>query len=202
MLNHHALLLSGTYEWALTHLPEGCRIETADVLHYRGERMGIDEVRSLIQEAYKTPLIGTERVFVLAYPSYTEQSQNALLKLLEEPPRTARFYVITDRPDMLLPTLRSRLMAIDSKEQVQNDTHESFFRLSSGEQLEEITRHAKEKDETWLTSLIEAFEVYAHKQRDASFAKMLLELKPMFHSPGASRKMILEHLALSLPKIR
>jgi DNA polymerase III delta prime subunit len=202
MLQHHALLLSGTYEWAVTQLPDEHRVESVDVLHFRGERMGIDEVRSLIEEAYKTPLIGTERVFVLAYPSYTEQSQNALLKLLEEPPRTARFYLITERPDVLLPTLRSRLMMVDSESHRENDADESFFRLSIGEQLEEIARHAKEKDEGWLTSLMESFEREAHERKSAAFMRILLELKPMFHMPGASRKMILEHLALSFCKMR
>jgi hypothetical protein len=202
MLNHHALLLSGTYEEALAFLPEAYRTESVDTLHFCGERMGIDEVRSLIAEAYKTPLVGTERIFVLAYPSYTEQSQNALLKLLEEPPRTARFYLITERPDTLLPTLRSRLLASDVESKAHHDMHEGFFRLSFGEQLEEIARHAKDKDETWLTSLMEVFEMEAHERKDASFMKMLLELKPLFHMPGASRKMILEHLALSLSKTR
>lgn len=200
MLNHHALLLEGTYVWALSVLPEGFREETIDVLHFRGERMGIDEVRSLTEEAYKTPLVGTERVFIVSYPSFTEQSQNALLKLLEEPPRTARFYIVTERPDMLLPTLRSRLIVSDSEVLEGNDEHESFLRLSAGEQLNEIARRAKNKDEAWLTSLMETYEVIAHERKDIAFMKMLLELKPMFHAPGASRKMILEHLTLLLPK--
>ncbi len=200
MLDHHALLLEGTYAWALTRLPEGYRKETTDVLHFRGERMGIDEVRSLIEEAYKTPLIGTERVFVLAYPSYTEQSQNALLKLLEEPPKTARFYIVTERGDMLLPTLRSRLILSDTEFVEGTNEYQSFFRLSYGEQLDEIARRAKDKDEAWLTSLMEAFEERAHECKNGEFIKMLLELKPMFHMPGASRKMILEHLTLLFPK--
>jgi hypothetical protein len=184
MLDHHALLLTGTYAWALTALPLPYRREAIDVLHYHGERMGIDEVRSLIEEAYKTPLSGDERIFILAYRSYTEQSQNALLKLLEEPPKTARFFLVTERPDMLLPTLRSRLMVMDSELRRENEDHLSFFRLSKGEQL---------------TSLMETFEVHAHETRNVVFIQMLLALKPTFHMPGASRKMILEHLTLSLP---
>ena len=199
MLDHHALLLTGTYAWAITVLPLPYRVEAIDVLHYHGERMGIDEVRSLIEEAYKTPFSGDERIFILAYPSYTEQSQNALLKLLEEPPKTARFFLVTERPGMLLPTLRSRLMVMDSELRTESEDHLSFFRLSKGEQLDQIAHHAKEKDEAWLTSLMETFEVHAHKTRNAVFTHMLLALKPTFHMPGASRKMILEHLTLSLP---
>lgn len=199
MLDHHALLLSGTYAWALTCLPEAYRTETLDVLHFRGERMGIDEVRALIQEAFRTPRIGSERIFVLAYPSFTEQSQNALLKLLEEPPRTARFYIVTARPDVLLPTLRSRLISAGVESRIQNETQERFLLLPIGAQLEEIARHAKDKDEAWLTGLMEALEERAHNTHDSVFMRSILELKPMFHMPGASRKMLLEHLVLLLP---
>ncbi len=36
------------------------------------------------------------------------EAQNALLKTLEEPPSASMFVLVTARPDMLLPTVRSR----------------------------------------------------------------------------------------------
>ena len=36
------------------------------------------------------------------------EAQDALLKTLEEPPPASVFVLITDRPDVLLPTVRSR----------------------------------------------------------------------------------------------
>jgi hypothetical protein len=195
----HALLLEGTYEWAVTRLPEECRTENIDVLHYYGERMGIDEVRALIAEAYKTPLVRNDRVFVLAYTLYTEDAQNALLKLLEEPPRTARFYVVTNRPDILLPTLRSRLVGGDVETYHSSYDHRDFLHLTHNERLTRIAEHAKEKDEAWFLSLIEFFESEAEQRKDPTLIRSLLELKPYFHMPGASRKMILEHLALLFP---
>ena len=36
------------------------------------------------------------------------EAQNALLKTLEEPPPASVFVLITSRPDVLLPTVRSR----------------------------------------------------------------------------------------------
>jgi hypothetical protein len=182
----HALLLEGTYRWALTCLTQDCRVENADVLHYHGDRMGIDDVRILIGEAYKTPLTREDRVFLLAYSAYTEDAQNALLKLFEEPPRTARFYLVTEQADVLLPTLRSRLISLGREDVFVKHDHQDFLRLTYGERLVMIAHHAKEKDD-------------AERRRDPTFIRSLLELRPYFGTSGASKKMILEHIALLLP---
>jgi hypothetical protein len=196
----HALLLEGSYEWALTFLPLEYRTEGADVVHYRGLRMGIDEVRTLIQEAYLTPMNAVERVFILAYPDFTREAQNALLKLLEEPPTTARFYVITNRAGNLLETVRSRLVYGGNEEQTFHAReYEDFLRLSYAERLEHIATHIQKKDDVWITSLMRALGVWAHLHADATFMKSFLELQSFFYTPGASKKMILEHLALLLP---
>lgn len=195
----HAILLETTYDEALTHLPDVFRNESPDVLHLRGTRMGIDEVRTLIREAFLTPMNASERVFILAYPSYTHEAQNALLKLLEEPPRTARFYMITERAGVLLPTLRSRFMVEDVQRAEQHFTIDTFLRLSYGERLAEIARRIEKKDDVWVSELIKALERWAHESHDAAFMKSFFDLAPSFHTPGASKKMILEHLALLLP---
>jgi len=196
----HAVLIEASYIEGLTYLPLACRTESPDIVHLSGSRMGIDEVRSLIREAYMTPLYGSERVFVLAYGAFTEEAQNALLKLLEEPPKTARFYIITERPNLLLSTLRSRLVRADVglHEESSFDLH-AFLRLSYGDRLAEIASRAQKKDEVWLTDLMQAIETRAHDSKDASLIRSVLSLKPYFHTPGASKKMILEHLVLLLP---
>jgi DNA polymerase III delta prime subunit len=162
--------------------------------------MGIDDVRALIKEAYLMPLVGTKRVFLLAYSSFTEEAQNALLKLLEEPPTTARFYVITERADVLLPTLRSRLTVEEIKEQQPlRDIFEAFLALSPGLRIKEIGVRAEKKDDEWLLTLMKGFEEWAHEKKDRAFMRTFLDLQSLYHTQGASKKMILEHLALLLP---
>ncbi len=196
----HAILIESTYDSALALLPETVRVPGPDIVHLQGVRMGIDEVRSLIREAYLTPFSGSERVFILAYAAFTEEAQNALLKLLEEPPRTARFFIVTERSGVLLPTLRSRLMISGDEMAQEPPPHiDTFLRLPYGERIAEIGNRAQKKDDAWLISLMEAFEAYAHESHDRTFMSTFLELKPLFHTQGASRKMILEHLSLLLP---
>ncbi len=197
---HHAQLLEGTYEWALTMLPEMYRVESADSFHYRGARMGVDEARMIIEESHFTPLVNDERVFVIAYLEFTHEAQNALLKLLEEPPKTSRFYVVTSQSGKLLPTLRSRLVSVGTEEiALHTEVLENFLRLSYAERLSAIGERIKKKDDVWVVSLMEAFEVWAHEHTDVAFMQALLDLKSFFGTPGASKKMILEHLALMLP---
>ncbi len=196
----HAILIEASYTEGLMYLPPECRTESPDIVHLSGSRMGIDEVRSLIQEAYMTPMHGTERVFVLAYGAFTEEAQNALLKLLEEPPKTARFYIISERPNLLLSTLRSRLVRADVEPHEESSFDiRAFLRLSYGERLAEIASRSQKKDEAWLINLMEAMETRAHDSKDAPLIRSVLSLKPYFHTSGASKKMILEHLVLLLP---
>lgn len=41
------------------------------------------------------------------------EAQNALLKILEEPPEYAVFLLLTDNPNKMLPTIRSRCTALN-----------------------------------------------------------------------------------------
>ncbi len=66
-------------------------------------------MRELEREANFRPYEGAARLFIIEDADrMNEQSSNALLKTLEEPPRTTHLILITARPGALLPTIRSR----------------------------------------------------------------------------------------------
>lgn len=73
------------------------------------KQIRIDEVRSLIDWVHKTSARGRGKV-VLLHPAdvLNQQSANALLKTLEEPPPGTRLLLTTADPNTLLPTVRSR----------------------------------------------------------------------------------------------
>jgi DNA polymerase-3 subunit delta' len=73
----------------------------------------VDQMRQIEGEANYRPFEGKARVFLIDdADKLNEQSANALLKVLEEPPPTSRIILITSRPAMLLPTVRSRCQVI------------------------------------------------------------------------------------------
>ena len=77
----------------------------------RSDQIRIDQVRELADFL----AVGTHRAglrVILIYPAeaMNANTQNALLKSLEEPPPATVFLLVTTQPDRLLPTVRSRCL--------------------------------------------------------------------------------------------
>lgn len=81
----------------------------------------------------------------VSFPEYPPESANALLKTLEEPRPNVHFVLLSERPDRLLPTIRSRcqsvrfarltpevLRTILAKHEVPEDTREPAIALADG----------------------------------------------------------------------
>lgn len=73
----------------------------------------LDTVRSLREDAYVLPNEGARRVFILCdIQNMTEQAQNALLKILEEPPAHVLFLLTCEQRSQLLETVLSRVFPV------------------------------------------------------------------------------------------
>ena len=73
----------------------------------------VDQVREMSGEAYVLPNEGKRKVFLLPEAdAMNPQAQNALLKLLEEPPSYAAFLLLGRNPGAFLPTIRSRCVSL------------------------------------------------------------------------------------------
>jgi DNA polymerase III subunit delta' len=73
----------------------------------------VDQMRQIEREANFRPFEGKARIFLIDEADrLNEPSANALLKVLEEPPGTSIIVLITSRPAVLLPTIRSRCQGI------------------------------------------------------------------------------------------
>ena len=69
----------------------------------------IDQIRDVILRAGYRPFEGRRRVVVIdEADAMRTETQNALLKILEEPPPASVFVLISSMPDALLPTVVSR----------------------------------------------------------------------------------------------
>lgn len=79
------------------------------------DNTGVDDMRRLVIEpSYVKPLTGKYKIFILdEVHSLTTQSQNALLKLLEEPPSYCVYILCTTDPQKVLPTIMSRAVRYD-----------------------------------------------------------------------------------------
>ena len=69
----------------------------------------LDQIRDAIDKSAYRPFEGRKRVVIVdEADALIVEAQNALLKTLEEPPSASMFVLVTSRPDVLLPTVRSR----------------------------------------------------------------------------------------------
>lgn len=71
------------------------------------EDFKIEDAKEVISEAYKSE--SQTKTLILGAKSFTIPAQNALLKILEEPPSNIEFILLAPNKSTFLPTVRSRL---------------------------------------------------------------------------------------------
>ena len=75
-----------------------------------------ERIEGVLKAAAMTDYAGGGKVFVFVdFDTTTAEGQNALLKVLEEPPEKTRFLLLSESPEKILPTVRSRAGFIDLK---------------------------------------------------------------------------------------
>lgn len=83
-----------------------------DVIHVTPGDSGaikVDAVREVVRQTAFRPFEGRRRTVIVDNADrLVPEAQNALLKTLEEPPPASVFLLVTHRPHLLLPTVRSR----------------------------------------------------------------------------------------------
>lgn len=73
----------------------------------------VDEIRMVNETVGQHTFVGGQRIVIIQQAEkMTPQAQNALLKTLEEPIAGTVFLLITDAPNLLLPTIVSRCRAL------------------------------------------------------------------------------------------
>jgi len=191
-LAHHAYVY---YSTDLNALPLKWQTPSVDVAHYLRKRWLIADSRAVIAEARLRPVLAKRRVFVMRFTQAPASAQNALLKLLEDSPTSAEFHLLVPHPNILLPTLRSRLNEVSthSPESITTDDWCEFVTLSVAERLTTIARQHKAADTSWFEAVGTAAVSDSRLPRSS---RQLLN--QFFYLPGASRKMLLEEIALSL----
>lgn len=97
------------------------KVEPIDVgIHSFEKAVGIEEVRNIRKKIFLKPLRGKTKIAVIeAYEGITIESQNAFLKILEEPPNNTIIIITVARIGLILPTILSRCKIIELKQEIQ-----------------------------------------------------------------------------------
>jgi len=207
----------------------GFETEHSPDVHVREfEKFGIDESRWLTATAALKPSSG-RTLFVIGISSTTSEAQQALLKLLEEPQAGTTFVLLLPH-GLLLPTLRSRMLGYphESMPAIENQDGpgepgpswggdwgggnfsgqaRAFLTMSGKDRSDLIAKLLKDDEGTKerVRDFVNTLEAeLASRTRDAKVRQGLEDIamvRTYLADRSPSLKMLLEHLALSLPKL-
>ena len=183
-------------------------------LHSFEKAMGIEDVRNIQKTIILKPFKGKAKAVVIeAYENITIEAQNALLKVLEEPPANTLIIISTSKKELLLPTIISRCKIIELEEEIisiSNDDASSLNDLlniilsgKTGDKLKIAQDISKNKNETFLwlekmaifvrQKLIENYNDYKY----SNFLRQLQKTYAVIKSTNVNQRIALENLFLS-----
>ncbi len=174
-----------------------------DYSHSKFETMTIADARTITESEMRKGIAGGKKIFVIETDFITEEAQNALLKVFEEPRDGTHFFIFSPQ-DTLLPTLKSRMMVFHGdKGELEVG---SFLKLSMTERMDKVKEiveeiNDEEKTKQDAISFINNIESELHGSGVENKAKSLEACqfaRKALLDRGAPIKMILENLVLSI----
>jgi hypothetical protein len=206
LLNHHATLYRVS-DVTTTPFDIAELSKHSEIYEFSAQKFSIAEVRELITIAYGRPLEKPTRTIIVRTNDIGIEAQHALLKILEEPPETTRIIVVIEAGSVLIPTLMSRFAIFGDTSVRHTDAVAPVwqqFRVNSiPDRIELVGDVFKNKDTDRETELQRGLTEYLVGKTQASpqAVDRLLWCLNQLRVHGASRKMIWEEIALTLPVV-
>lgn len=131
-----------------------------------GKTLKIEQIRNLQARIIEKPITSRRKVYVIDDADLmSEESQNCLLKTLEEPPEYAVIILIVSNESRILPTIKSRCVIIKfqpltSKEikQVKPELSDDLIQLLEGSLLNAENIEQKKEQYAQLSNLVNVLE--------------------------------------------
>lgn len=142
-------------------------IERETATKQNAQSIGIEEVKKIQKKLFLKPIKSIHKAVIIEEAHLlTLEAQNALLKVLEEPPANTLIFLTADNKEALLPTIHSRCQLVqleetcdeigeeDCDEIIQFLEHLNAMQI--GERLKIAEQKAKEKEKalTWVKEVI------------------------------------------------
>jgi hypothetical protein len=179
-----------------------------DIHIYEWEKLNIEDARELAAEASFKSVSG-RALYILSAGSISFDAQQALLKLFEEPQEGSAFVLLVP-PGILMPTLRSRFVEYPEKFEEDAALHApaaKFLKSSYKERSAQITALLKEEggEKERVREFLHALETQLHKKiKEKEMREGMADIQLVrnyLEDRSASMKMLLEHLAATLPLV-
>lgn len=170
--------------------------------------VGIEKIREFQKQLFLTPQQSQVKVGVIdTIERLTAEAQNALLKMLEEPPPHTYLLAETDIPDKLLPTILSRfsLISLGQDEKTRDEDAEKLLgqllKASPGQIINLLEPCVATRDEAKI--LVNKF-IYAARNAllvDPTNTKLVATIRALFTAEwqlavNVNQRLVLEHIFL------
>ncbi len=175
------------------------------------DTFGIDDARELSGWMIEKPFSGEKKIKIVFANSVTSESQNALLKVLEEPTVGSIIFFVVPSVGNLYKTLLSRVLVVYSlfeDKDNKKDIAEEFLSKNLALRIGLIQKMQKGDDKEMMKNLVRSLETTFYKKVKSGSIKdgykILKEVDNCLRfssSRGASAKMILEYLSCILPVV-
>ncbi|MDB5225346.1 MAG: polymerase subunit delta, polymerase subunit delta protein [Candidatus Adlerbacteria bacterium] len=214
-MQHHAYIYEGALS-LLEALADDARTrfgfppEHSPDVHVREfEKFGIEESRWL-SDVGALKSSSSRALFVVGISSVTSEAQQALLKLFEEP-QEGSVYVALVPHGTILPTLRSRMLEYPERQIGPKKVLGSavqFLKSSGKDRSDFITKLLKDDDgqKERVREFLNALEAELYKgigknAKARAGLEDIAKVRDYVRDRSPSLKMLLEHLAVSLPTV-
>lgn len=221
-MSHHAFYYAGDREEGIERaLAYGTRslglapTGNPDVVVLRYELFPVEDARKIGELASRVPSKGEAKLIVIAATRLFHESQNALLKVFEEPAPGTTIILIVPSEGVIIPTLRSRLIELSGDSEAEKvPEHVKAFLEGNAAEREKLVaklldRAKSDKAEEKQAARSEALALAsglmraAYKKREDSDTRAFLSdldrFIPILHERSAPLKPIFEHLLMTIP---
>ena len=146
--------------------------------------------------------------------SMTPEAMNKILKLFEDPKKDKHFILVVPRKTDILPTLLSRATVLTLEGNKIDENAEKFMSMDIASRFEfvvELLDKFEDDEDTGakrdsIVRMLDSIEIILNQSggvaSNLNSLKLVSKYKDYLRLRGSSPKMLLEHLALILPKIR
>ena len=132
-----------------------------------GKKMKVQDIRNVFSTVYEKPLIIDKRIYIINNFEYlNNNSQNALLKILEEPPFYVTIVLTSKTLNGILDTIKSRCQKIYLAEKIEN---------RKNEKKEIISKKIDEKIERDIINILENTNIMKKSQYYSKYSDIIIK---------------------------
>lgn len=230
---HHAYLIEGAREEIAPLIFEFMNdlgiltSSNPDFCQITIDSFKMEDALALRAMGYQKGLTAGKKVFLISANSFSLDSQQALLKMFEEPIENTIFFLVVPDVAALLKTLVSRFYHISTRKDLAEEKKEAekfigmpltsrieFLKelLADDEEESEEARFPQDSARSKSLKFINALENVLHdkfvtkvnfttdKQTDLSYFDQIFKVREFLRQPGSSAKSLMESVALAIPK--